>query len=260
MLKTNKLTFSYKTRRGRQRVFQELDLELMPGFNVILGPNGAGKSTLLKAIFGLLKYQGRIYYGEACITDMNLDERTEIMAYLPQSDLNNSSLTVLEMVLLGLLPELGRKVKKKDIRRAVETLNNLNIGKLSSRIYSELSGGQKKMVFIAQTLVRKPQLILLDEPVNSLDLQKQIELCHLLKDLTESNTTSLVLVLHDINLAARFADHLVILDDEGRLYSQGSPSQTITPNMLKEVYGVIASLHYDEGIPSISVKASVNQI
>lgn len=261
MLRTENLTFSYKSRRGKQAVFQNLDISFIPGFNVILGPNGAGKSTLLKSIFGLLKYDGTVWHREKNITLMSTDERTKLMSYLPQMDVDTSTLSVLEMVLLGRLPELGRRVKVEDLNSVMETLNALNIVHLAPRCFAELSGGQKKMVFIAQTLVRNPKIILLDEPVNSLDLQKQLELCYLLKRTIANKDVSVIVVLHDINLAARFANHLIVLDSNGKLYSNGTPRKVITENMLREVYGVVASVHYDEdGVPTISAIKSVKDI
>ncbi len=258
MLEIKDFTFSYKTRKSEQLVFQNLDIELSPGFNVILGPNGAGKSTLLKAIFGLLKYDGAINYKGKEISSMPISERTKYMSYLPQMDIETSTLTVLEMVLLGRLPELGHRVKKEDLDSTLDTLNALNIEDLECRCFSELSGGQKKMVFIAQTLVRNPELILLDEPVNSLDLQRQLELCQFLKHIIKNKNISIIVVLHDINLAARFADNIIVLDNKGRLYGSGTPRKVVTEEMTKDVYGVISSVYYDiEDLPTLSVIKSV---
>ncbi len=161
-------------------------------------------------------------------------------------------LSVLEMVLLGRLPGLGYKVKDEDLYVVMDTLRTLNIVSLAERNFSELSGGQKKMVFIAQTLVREPRLILLDEPVNSLDLQKQLELCHLLQDISSSRGVDIVMVLHDINLAARYGHHLVVFDNNGDLHSSGSPRDVVTEAMIRQVYGVKALVSHDaEGIPMV---------
>ena len=174
-------------------------------------------------------------------------------------DIDKSTLTVLEMVLLGRLPELGHRVKKEDLDTTLDTLKALNIEDLASRCFSELSGGQKKMVFIAQTLVRNPELILLDEPVNSLDLQRQLELCQFLKYIIKNKDISIIVVLHDINLAARFADNITVLDKKGKLYSSGTPKEVVTEEMIKNVYGVISSVYYDiEDLPTLSVIRSVN--
>jgi iron complex transport system ATP-binding protein len=252
MLKLQQLGFVYKRGKTRHSVFSDLNHTFTHGINVILGPNGAGKTTLLQSIFGLLPYKGTIFYREENITAMQQEEIIRLMSYLPQMDIETSMLSVLEMVLLGRLPGLGYKVKDEDLSVVMETLRTLNIVSLAERNFSELSGGQKKMVFIAQTLVREPRLILLDEPVNSLDLQKQLELCRLLQDIATSRGVDIVMVLHDINLAARYGHHLVVLDSHGNLHSSGSPQEVVTEAMLRQVYGVKALISHDaEGIPMV---------
>jgi iron complex transport system ATP-binding protein len=256
MLKVNNLKFSYG--KGSKNVLDNISIEFNKGFNVILGPNGAGKSTLVKAIFGLLNYKGTIYYGCKNVSEMKTYEKVEFMSYLPQMDLDISSLTVLEMVLLGRLPELGHRVSDKDLNIVMETLEDLNINELTMRKFNELSGGQKKLVFIAQTLARNPEIILLDEPTNSLDLQKQLELCQLLRRIIKVRNVDIIVVLHDINLAARYADHIVVITSEGEHYNSGAAKDVITEKMLRDVYGVIGSVDVDdENKPVISAKKSV---
>ncbi len=256
MLEIKDLSFSYN--KHKENIFENLSINFTKGFNVILGPNGAGKSTLLKAIFGLLRYQGNIHYDDINLSKINFNKKVELISYLPQMDLNISPLTVLEMVLLGRLPELNQKISDEDIKAVTEILKALNIENLITRTFSELSGGQKKMVFIAQALVRNPKLILLDEPTNSLDLQKQLELCQFLKNFIELKKVDIVTVLHDINLAIRYADHIVILSNEGRLYDSGEAKKVITEKMLREVYGVSGNVILDdESKPIISLKKSI---
>ncbi len=261
MITVKNLSFSYKLKKKDHQVFNDLSLTFAKGINVILGPNGAGKTTLIKSIFGLLNYKGNIFYNQESITDMRTEDKVKLMSYLPQMDIDISTLTVLEMVILGRLPDLGHKVSDEDLDIVMETLESLNIASLATRNFSELSGGQKKLVFIAQTLVRKPKMILLDEPVNSLDLQKQLELCQLLQKIVDKQQVDFFVVLHDINLAARYAKYIVILDEQGRVYSTGKPSEVITASMLEEVYGVIANVSYDEnGIPMVSPIRSVREV
>lgn len=256
MLKLKNLNFSYK--KTSKPVFSDLCVEFSHGFNVILGPNGAGKSTLVKSIFGLLDFQGEILYSDEDISTMPLGEKIKIMSYLPQMDVNISTLTVLEMILLGRLPDLGRKVSNEDLAIVMETLKSLNIEDLASRKFSELSGGQKKLVFIGQTLVRQPRLIILDEPTNSLDLQKQLELCQLLQRIVSERGVDLIVILHDINLAARYADHIVIINEDGSYYGCGIPVDVVTSKMLHDVYGVIGDVSLDsDKIPVISAKRSI---
>ena len=253
MLTIKDLGFAYK-RGGKQHpVFTGLNIRFVRGINVLLGPNGAGKTTLLQSIFGLLPYKGTIFYGDQNVTDMDSEQIIRLMSYLPQMDVETSMLTVFEMVLLGRLPGLGYTVPDHDLDVVLETMDILNITPLAKRNFSELSGGQKKLVFIAQTLVREPRLILLDEPVNSLDLKKQLELCQLLEHITATRNVDILMVLHDINLAARYGRHLVVLDGQGAFHSSGPPQKIITSEMLRQVYGVIARISHDEnGVPMVA--------
>ncbi|NLV85917.1 MAG: ABC transporter ATP-binding protein [Clostridiales bacterium] len=261
MLRTEKLSFAYKTKGGRIPVFKNIDISFTSGLNVILGPNGAGKSTLLKSMFGLLRYKGSIWYENENVTKMPSEEKTKLMSYLPQMDIDTSALTVLEMVLLGRLPELRRKVSSEDLKSVMDTLEALNIKDLAPRPFSDLSGGQKKLVFIAQTLVREPRVILLDEPVNSLDLQRQLELCRLLRRIVNERQVSIIVVLHDINLACRFADHVVVLRKDGSLHSSGVPREVINEEMIRSVYGVVSKVSCDEnGVPVVSAISSVRDV
>ncbi|MDI9495239.1 MAG: ABC transporter ATP-binding protein [Bacillota bacterium] len=261
MIKVNGLTYSYKGINSKHDVFKNLNIEFGQGLNAILGPNGSGKTTLLKSIFGLLKYEGAIYFGTENVTNMNRDEKAKLMSYLPQMDVEFSMLKVLEMVLLGRLPDLKQRISDEDLNAVMETLEALNIKELATRNFGELSGGQKKLVFIAQTLVRDPKIILLDEPVNSLDLQKQLELCDLLQNIVERKNISIIVVLHDINLAARYARRLFVIDGNGSLYSSGTPKEVVTETMLREVYGVIATLNYDDKeTPTISPICSARKV
>ncbi|RXZ27794.1 ABC transporter ATP-binding protein [Fusobacterium necrophorum] len=244
MLKVQDLNFTY--RKGGKNIFHNFSVEFQKGFNVILGPNGAGKSTLIKSIFGLLDYTGDILYGDCDIGNMAFEKKIEWMSYLPQMDLDISTLTVLEIVLLGRLPELKSKVSEEDLKIVMEVLRDLNIEELAGNVFNHLSGGQKKLVFIAQTLVRNPKIILLDEPTNSLDLQKQLELCFLLKRLVKEKGIDIIAILHDVNLAARYADYIVILKEDGRLYDVGSANKVICEKMLRDVYGVIGKVYLDE--------------
>ncbi|MEA4893618.1 MAG: ABC transporter ATP-binding protein [Peptococcaceae bacterium] len=258
MLEVENLCFSYRSPKAGGKVLDGLSVAFGPGFNVVLGPNGAGKSTLLKCIFGLLKAQGQVRYGDLVLSQMPFSQRVQLLSYLPQIEAQPENLRVLETVLLGRLPELGHTVEDEDLDIVMEMLQRLHIDGLALRKTGELSGGQQKLVHIAQTLVRRPKLILMDEPFGSLDLQKQLELCQMMKELTGNGGPDLVTVLHDINLAARYAAHIAVLDEKGRLYSFGAPREVITEQMLRDVYGVRAHLSYDgENVPVVSPVASI---
>ncbi|MGI5952340.1 MAG: ABC transporter ATP-binding protein [Brooklawnia sp.] len=257
-LQVDELNFSYPGRGRRQEVFHSLSVSFAPGLNVLLGPNGAGKSTLLKCIFGLLRPDGHMSYDGESLVGLPLDRVIEIMAYLPQSETAVIRLSVLEVVLLGRLPNLRTRVQDEDLAAVTEMLSYLDILDLADRPYATLSGGQQKLVSIAQTLVRRPRLILMDEPTNSLDLQRQLEFCQILRQIVAQQRIDLVLAMHDLNLAARHADHLVVLDRNGRAAAHGTPAEVITEALLHDVYGVHARVDCDpDGVPVVSPLSSV---
>lgn len=261
MLELKNVSVSYRSGGKNYPVIRDMTVKCAPGFNAVLGPNGAGKTTLMKAIFGLLPYSGQILLDGRDLKPLSVEKKTKLISYLPQMDISSSNLTVLEMALLGRVPELGRRVRDEDLQIVVDVLRKLSLEHLSQRPFTQLSGGQQKMVLIAQTLVRSPSLILLDEPVNSLDMQKQLELCEILKAISSEEKVDIITILHDINLAARFADHLIVLDHSGSVYAQGAPAEIITKSMLEDVYGVIGDVMPDgEGVPHIMAQKSINSL
>jgi iron complex transport system ATP-binding protein len=206
----------------------------------LLGPNGSGKSSLLRAVAGLQRHEGRIA----------LSQGTRC-GFMPQDNAARSALTVLETVLLGRLGRLGLRVPPQEVARAAMALDRLGIADLAPRWLAELSGGQRQMVFLAQLLCGEPGLLLLDEPTSALDLRNQLALLGLLHGLAKEQGAAVVVALHDLNLAARFADRVALLA-ETRLVAQGTPAEVLTPARLAEVYGVEAAVLPDAaGCPAI---------
>jgi iron complex transport system ATP-binding protein len=223
----------------------------------ILGPNGAGKSTLLTCIAGIRKPEGQVLLDDTRTSDINKDELSRAISYLPQDGPSRAVMTVLEAVLLGRLHSLKWKVPRDDIESAYNTLYDLGIEGLAERNLNQLSGGQRQMVSIAQAIVKDPKILLMDEPTNSLDLQHQLEMFDLIQEIShERNITSLI-ALHDLNLAARYADNIVVLDS-GKVCASGRPDEVFTCEMIEKVYGVHADVTTDpEGFIHICPKCSV---
>ncbi len=246
------LTFAYGTRP----VLNRIDLHLSPMIIAIVGPNAVGKTTLLKCIGGVLKPQGRILVDGQ---DICTGKRTPLVGYLEQEALPQAALTVLETVLLGRLHTLSWRVGDDDLAVAFVTLAELGIAGLALRPLGELSGGQRQMVAIAQALVQEPAILALDEPTNSLDLQHQLEMLALIRRITDERQLVTLLALHDLNLAARHADRVVVLH-RGQVYDDGSPRAVLTAEMIRAVYGVRAGVHFDEeGTPLITPLASLRK-
>ncbi len=247
ILETRQLQFSY----GSIRALTDIDLAIRPGITAILGPNAAGKSTLLRCLCGLLKPDGDVSLDGRNIRDFRMEELAQIVSYLPQSLFARAALTVFETVLLGRLHRLGWHIGSEDIAIVQSLLEDFDLAGLGRRYIAELSGGQAQLVFIAQALARQPTILLLDEPNANLDLQHQFEICERLRHLSDARGLSVAMSVHDVNLAARVADTVYVLEN-GRIRCSGTPREALTEEMLGSVYGIAARVTHDaQGRPFI---------
>ena len=251
MIEVQNLSFGYSS-KDESQILRGVDFSVKTGkLTALIGTNGAGKSTLLKAIVGLLKYNGNILINGNPTTHYTNKEFTNMVSYLSQDNDCKVDLTVFEVVMLGRMGSMSFKVKDSDIAATNEILNRLNLQKFASRNITELSGGQRQLVFMAQALVKEPQILILDEPTSALDLHKQFDLLTLLKNLTEEHGFTTLVTLHHLDLAAAFADEIIVLK-EGRVYAQGAPVEILTESMMEEVYQVKTKIYMDsKGIPHV---------
>lgn len=255
MLSTRALTVAY----GTEPILHEVTLDFRPGeVTGLVGPNGAGKSTLLRALFGLHPAFGGTLALDGDTYCAGARRRWQArLGFMPQDTGSRAGLTALEIVLLGALDRLSLRVGDTLLHRATEGLDNLGILGLANRRIETLSGGQRQLVFFAQTLMREPRALLLDEPVSALDVRHQLLLLGCVAQETRDRGLVTVVVLHDLNLAAGAADRLVLLD-RGRVRADGVPIQVLTPTLLAEVYSVRAKLHNDpDGRPWVHVREAV---
>lgn len=227
----------------RDVVVNDLSLTCSKGEVVALvGPNGAGKSTFLRALFGThLPTSGTVAFTGTKVGELPRRHRQAGIAYMPQDNTPNGSLTALETVLLGSIEELSLRLPEAILRRAAEALDRFEMLEFSDRRIETLSGGQRQLVYFAQALMREPEMLLLDEPVSALDLRHQMLLMSHVRNATRTNSLVTIVVLHDLSLAASFADRLVVLH-EGRVAAKGKPSDIITTDLLRRVYGVESSI------------------
>ncbi len=240
---------------GSNLVLKDVNMVALPGeVTAIIGPNGAGKTTLLKLIANVIKPRsGRITFNGIDTRQMDRDEIVKIVSYLPQENVIPGILTVYEVVLLGRIPYLSWRVDKRDLEITERILEDLGLVKYARRFANQLSGGERQMVLIAQALVREPKILLLDEPVSNLDIRNQLEILDLIKLITKQRKITTILILHDLNLAARYADQLVVLKD-GKVYACGKPEEVLTLNMLTTVYGIEARIYVDEFVQVVPVR------
>ena len=254
-LAIEELSFSY----GANRVLTGISIQdAAPGeIMAAIGPNAAGKTTLFRCIAGLLKPEGRIFLDGQELKHLKKEDITKHVSYLPQESPVNAVLTVFEAVLLARQHTTSWRVGRDDLAGVSQVLEDLEIEDLAMRYLNELSGGQKQMVSIAQSLVREPKVLLMDEPTSSLDLQHQLEVLELIKQVTVERGITTLIALHDLNLAARYADQFLVLKT-GTIYAKGNAASVLTPETLRDVYGVNATVHVDgDGIPQLTPISSV---
>ena len=204
----------------------------------LIGCNGAGKSSLLRALAGLSPMQGSI---SVCAKVLSPEDQRRQVAYMPQDTSAQSSLTVLEVVLLGRLGSLGFRLPASIADEAMAALDMFGLANLHTRQLDEISGGQRQLVFLTQALFRRPRVLLLDEPTAALDLRHQLLVLDRLKRISRKNGTIVGMAMHDLNLAAQYADRIVGLNGGCKIES-GRAEIVLTPANLETMYGIEAEV------------------
>ncbi len=232
---------------GTHVVLDDISFTASSGeITALLGPNGSGKSTLIKTIADILPLKkGTIFVDGKDITESDKIERAKMLGYVPQYFHYTSFTTVLDTVLVGRRPYMSWSVSEEDLAEVDAALNAMNIADLSDRYVNELSGGQRQRVFIARALAQNPAFYLFDEPTSSLDLRHQLETLAAMQSIVRKNSSGMIVALHDLNLALRYADRVLLLKD-GKIYADGHPSDVLTPDAVRDVYGVESSLVENE--------------
>ncbi|PZQ88223.1 MAG: cobalamin/Fe(3+)-siderophore ABC transporter ATP-binding protein [Leifsonia xyli] len=236
-LQAREVTLAY----GDRTVVESLDLDIAPGrITAIVGANGCGKSTLLRALARLLSpTSGEILLDGAPLTSRASKQIARVLGLLPQSPLAPEGITVADLVGRGRHPHqrLLARWNAHDYEAVAAALEATGTSELAERSVDELSGGQRQRVWIAMALAQETEILLLDEPTTFLDVAHQIEVLDLLAELGQRRGTTIVMVLHDLNLAARYADELVAMS-EGRIVASGAPGEILTPELVEQVFGI----------------------
>jgi iron complex transport system ATP-binding protein len=224
---------------GRSRILDGIDTEVATGeWVALIGPNGAGKSTLLRAVAGLVPYAGSIRLGDDEVA--RLDRRTlaRRLAFVPQAPLLPAGMRVGEYVLLGRTAHLGPFGAEgaRDLETAGRALGRLDLGGLTDRRLQTLSGGEQQRAVLCRALAQEAPLLLLDEPTTSLDIGRQQQALELVAALREQGELTVVCAMHDITLAAQYADRLVVLAG-GRVVATGEPAEIASAELIAEHYG-----------------------
>lgn len=208
--------------------------------SIIIGANGCGKSTLLKTMARLIKPEnGEVLLDGKSIHKMAPKQLAKILGLLPQSPIVPEGITVADLVGRGRFPHQSvmKGWSKKDYEAVAEALEMMNITEFADRPIDELSGGQRQRVWIAMALAQQTDILFLDEPTTYLDITYQVEILDLLTDLNRKYGTTIVMVLHDINLSARYADYLFTVKN-GELIAEGTPTNIVTADLIKETFAL----------------------
>jgi iron complex transport system ATP-binding protein len=248
------LTFSYKS----NKILDNLNINVADSEIVsLVGPNGSGKTTLIKCIDRILKPSGSILLEGREVQKMTQQEIARQIGYVPQSSATPLATTVFDTVLMGRRPHIGWRVSDFDLDKVSDTLERLNLQDLAMRDFGQLSGGQKQKVLIARALVQEPAVLLLDEPTSNLDMKHQLDVLETISSMVKEKGISAVMAIHDLNLAARFSDKLVMLK-KGVVYAAGSPIDLLSEKNISDVYGVEALVMRSLDKPCIVPLRSIN--
>jgi iron complex transport system ATP-binding protein len=224
---------------GGRRVVDGVDLQVEQGeWLALIGPNGGGKTTLLRAIARLVRFDGSIALDGRPTAEMRRAELSRVLAVVPQEPSTPPWLTVGEYVLLGRTPHLGALAKegRRDHEAAARALARLDLLPYTERLLGTLSGGEKQRVVVARALAQDARIVLLDEPTAALDIGHQQQALDLLDVLRAESELTLVSAMHDLTLAAQYADRMVLLD-EGRVVADGAPADVLTETLIAAHYG-----------------------
>ncbi|NKX93876.1 ABC transporter ATP-binding protein [Sanguibacter hominis ATCC BAA-789] len=251
-LAAERLTLGY----GDRKVVRDLTVTVPTGrVTVVVGANACGKSTLLRGLARLLApSDGAVLLDGKDITSLATRDVARVLGLLPQSPIAPEGITVADLVGRGRYPHQGwfRQWTPDDDAAVADALTQTGVLDLAGRSVDELSGGQRQRVWIAMALAQRTDLLLLDEPTTFLDVAHQVEVLDLLADLNRDLGRTIVMVLHDLNLAARYADHLVAMKD-GRIVAEGAPADVVTEETVAEVFGLASRVVPDpvSGTPMV---------
>ena len=223
------------------------------GVTALIGPNGAGKSTLLSIVARLEPLQtGRIAVDDLVVGACSNRDLAQKLAILPQSAEVTPRLTVEELVAFGRYPYSRGRPTREDRAKVAETLALFELGALATRPLDTLSGGQRQRAQVALTFAQDTDYMLLDEPLNNLDIAASRALMRLLRDVSDKHGKTIVIVLHDINYASRYADRLVVMKS-GQIAAAGAPQEIVTTDMIAEVFETQVRVEAVDGVPWVLV-------
>jgi len=204
----------------------------------LVGPNGSGKSTIIKTIASVHRQSaGSIFVNRVNIDTMDPVDLARMIGYVPQHFTYTLYSTVFETVLLGWRQHIKWAVSDEELSRVQQSLDALEMGRMAGMFMDQLSGGERQKVFIARALAQDPRIFVFDEPTSALDIRYQIEVMETMRNITRERGAGMIIAVHDLNLAYRYADSVVVLN-HGKVVGYGKPQDILTPSCINKVYGV----------------------
>ncbi|BBO91303.1 ABC transporter ATP-binding protein [Desulfosarcina ovata] len=248
MLCIEGLCFHY----NKTAILENIGIDLHRGQMLsIVGPNGTGKTTLLKCIAGIATPRsGKILIDGVDMSRMSRMDHAKRIGYVPQSSPGKFPITVFDAVLMGRRPYMTWRPSEKDLEAVANVLKSLNLENIALRDFDQLSGGQKQKVLLARAVAQETDYLLMDEPTSNLDLKHQMEVLEMVSGMVKKSGVAAMLAMHDLNLAARFSDRIVMLN-KGRIFCSGRPRQVMTAQNIRSIYGVEATINETNGHPHI---------
>ncbi len=228
---------------GNKNVVDNVSVKIEKGkITSFIGPNGAGKSTLLSIISRIIsKNQGEVFIDGKEISQWNNDELAKKVSILKQTNHINIRLTVRELVSFGRFPYSKGKLTSEDWRYVDDALNYMALNDIQDKYLDELSGGQRQRAYIAMVIAQNTEYILLDEPLNNLDMKHSVDIMKILRQLADDLGKTVVIVIHDINFASCYSDYIIALND-GKIAKEGVVNEIITKSVLEEIYDMEFSI------------------